>query len=407
MFYTIKSYALLFYLLLIAALMNGCGPDQKDKNLPAKYSIYVLAKDGENYLLQYNTLDSGVLKPTTDGIALDTLKMGRSLVVSNHCYYYLNSKTALFSKYKVVGATLKVISALPVKDFTIENFTWLKGDTLLLTGLNLPGYNQAEYMLVNTALMKVIKRGTLDIPRPAGHFETMSLGFTEKRGDRLLIGHTYHASQDIYNFGTSDTLYVSELRYPEMDLISISKDTRSTYPGGQNTVQSYSSLDENGNYYFISCPGIALGNRPELPSAIFSIKKGAVAPDKNYFFNLSASKIQNHVYGMWSLAANKVIVRTERKDLFKGLNDHYKTAHFEYYVLDLRTKAIQKLDLPLDRGTRKQCVIVQGNVAYIAISSAKDGNYIWKYTIADGVLKRGLRLTDDTDFILRIDTLGK
>jgi len=404
---TSKKYLSVVYFITITLFIIGCGGIQKDKNKPANYSLYVLAKDGKNYLMQDATLDSGVLKPEAEGISLDTLRMGRSLIIRNHSYYYLNSKTSQFTKYNVSGGTLKILASLSLRNFTIENYNWLQGDTLLLTGLNLPGYNQPEFVMVSTTDMKVIKRGNLALPAPSGKFVTMSIGFTEKRPNSLLIGYTYHASQGIYNFGTSDTLYVSELQYPAMKLTSTAKDNRSTYPGGQNTVQSCTFLDEKGDYYFISCPGIALGNRPELPSGIFRIKKGETAPDRNYFFNISASSIHNHVYGMWWLGADKVIVRTERRDLFKGLNDHYKTAHFEYHVLNLQTKAIQKLNLPLDKGTRKQCVIVQGNTVYIAISSAKDGNYIWNYKVSDHTLKRGLKLTDDTDFILRIDTLGK
>ena len=143
----------------------------------------------------------------------------------------------------------------------------------------------------------------------------------------------------------------------------------------------------------------------EIKSGIFRIKKDQSVID-NYFFNISESIIKNHAYGMWPLGGNKAIIRTERKDLFKDLNDHYKVAQFEFYVLDLQTKVIKKLNLPLDKGTRKQCVIVQNGIAYIAINSAKEGNFIWLYDIQKESLKKGLQLAGNTDYILRIDTLG-
>ena len=399
----IKAVFSFLYVFIIILLATGCADKKKD--VQANYSLYVLAKDGTNHMIQTNTLDSGMLKPEADGISLETVQMDRNIIVKNHNYYYLDPRTASFSKFKIGSNLMKTSSAVQLQDFTIENFSWLKGDTLLLTGLNISGYNQPKFVLLNTANMEVIAKGDLDIPKPSGKFGTMSLGFVEKRNDQIFIGYTYHVSQDISNFETSDTLYVSQLRYPQMNLLNTEKDTRSTYPGGQNTVQPSSFSNDKGDYYFITCPGIAMGNRPEIKSGIFRIKKDQSVID-TYFFNISESIIKNHAYGMWYLGGNKAIIRTERKDLFKDLNDHYKVAQFEFYVIDLQTKAIKKLNLPLDKGTRKQCVIVQNGIAYIAVNSAKEGNFIWLYDIQKDSLKKGLQLAGNTDYILRIDTLG-
>lgn len=191
-----------------------------------------------------------------------------------------------------------------------------------------------------------------------------------------------------------------------MIAIKTAKDTRSNYPGGINTIQPYSFNNEQHNYYFMTCPGIALGNRPELPSSIMRIKATEDTPDRDYFFNLSASITSNHAYGMWYLGHNKVIIRSERKDLFNGLGDHYSTAHFEFYVADLASKTLKKLTLPLDKGTRRECVIVNEDMAYISVNSSAEGNFIWIYDIKTGELKKGLQLAGNTDFIMRIDKLN-
>ena len=261
--------------------------------------------------------------------------------------------------------------------------------------------------MIQTGDMKIIKEGFLDIPVPSGRFTSLSTGFTELRKDKLFIGYTYHQQLSSYDYTTSDTLYVATFSYPEMKRLNIQKDTRSTYPGGTNTVQPYSFNDEQGNFYFMTCPGIALGNRADLPTGIFRIKAGQDLLDKDYFFNISGSIINNHAYGMWYLGNNQAIIRSERKDLFKGLNDHYSTAHFEFHIIDLSGKVLKKLDLPLDKGTRRACVIVKGDTAYISINSTKEGNYIWLYNIKTGVLKKGLQLAGNTDFMMRIDDLKK
>lgn len=372
-----------------------------------KYSIYILAKDGKEYLLQSNSLDKGLLIPEQEGTELNSTEITRSVIVKNGYYYHLNRKKRAFVKYKLDNKSLVEVASVPLKDFSIENFYWKGPDTLLLTGLNVPDFSQVKYAIINTAKMTQIATGNMDIPLPSGRFDNMSVGFVELRNQKLFVGYTYHQQLSASNYTTSDTTYVTTLNYPQMTAIKTDKDTRSTYPGGINTIQPYAFNDEQDNYYFMTCPGIALGNRPELPTAIMRIKSGSDHPDEDYFFNLSASASHNHAYGMWYLANNKVIIRSERKDLFKGLGDHYSTPHFEFYVADLISKTVHKLDLPLDKGTRRQCVLVNKDIAYISVNSATEGNYVWLYHIKTGELKKGLQLGGTTDFIMRIDELTR
>ncbi|MFW0718528.1 hypothetical protein [Pedobacter sp. N23S346] len=390
-------------LVIIAFLAMGYGCKSKSDH-QAKYSLYILAKDGKEYLLTQNTLEHGIIKPEASGVVLDGKDMDRDVFVKNGFFYHLNRKTALFSKFFIESGLLKTSGALTLKDFSIENFNWVNQDTLLLTGLNLSGYNQTKYALIEIKTMKVIAAGNLQTDHPSGKFSTQSIGFVEKRKNQLFVGYTYHAPQGISNYFTSDTFYVAEIAYPVMKKIKTEKDVRSTYPGGQNTIQSYGFVDQHSDYYFMSCPGIALGNRPEMPTGIFRIKTNEDRIDQHYFFDISA-KLKNHAYGMWYLGGNKAIIRAERKDLYKDLNDHYSTAHFEFYIIDLQTQSAKKLNLPLDKGTRRECVIVEGNTAYISVNSTTEGNFIWLYNIKTGTLKKGLQLAGDTDFIMRIDRL--
>jgi hypothetical protein len=394
-----------FFPVIFAFCLLSCRQGNNSDQKEAKYSLYILAKDGKEYMLTSNTLASGVLKPETEGAYLDPKDMDRDVFVKDGFFYHLNRKTNRFSKFKLENGKLVTAGFLDIKDFSIDNFNWIGKDSLLLSGLNISGYNHSKYTFINTVKMEVLAQGDMKIPAPFGKYTTLSIGFVEKKENVLLVGYTYHAAQGVSSYLTSDTLYVSELSYPQMKLISTQKDTRSTYPGGINTIQSYNFKDNQGNYYFQSCPGIALGNHPDLPTGIFRIKANEKKIDPKYFFNISDSKIQNHAYGMWYLGGNKAIIRSERKDLFKGLGDHYSTAHFEFYVLNLITQSVTKLNLPLDKGTRRECVIVEGDTAYISVNSTKEGNYIWLYNIKTGELRKGLQLGGDTDFIMRIDRL--
>lgn len=388
--------------LCFALVLTGC---EKKTIKNADYSLYILAKDGKEYLITENSLDSGLVKPEEQDILLDSKNMDRDVFVKNGFFYRLNRKTALFSKFFIDKGRLKIQASIKLPGFSIENQTWLNKDTLLLTGLNLTGYNQPKYVTIAVKDVSIITEGNLPIQRPSGKFTTQSIGIVKLKKDKLFVGYTFHVSQNISNYATSDTLYFSELSYPSMKWIKTDKDTRSTYPGGQNTIQSYSFIDDKQDFYFMSCPGIALGNRPEIPTGIFRVKAAGDKLDPNYFFNISAA-VKNHAYGLWYLGGNQAIIRAERKDLFKGLNDHYSTAHFEFYILNLETQTVKKLDLPLDKGTRRECVIVKGDTAYISVNSTKEGNFIWLYNIKTGTLKKGLQLGGDTDFIMRIDRLN-
>jgi len=407
MYKSAKHAVRFFTLLTLLFCHSSCEQKAADTGAESEYiySIYVLGKDGKEFITEVPALDTGVLYPEKEGTEVDMKTIDRDIIVKDGFYYRLNWKNSLFTKYKISEHQLVKVAAVEVRGFSIENFKWIGGDTLLLTGLQTPGFDKAKYIRMKTGNLSIIDKGDIEIPAASGRFSSMSIGFAERQGKRLLVGYTYHQQLGSSNYTTSDTTYTTTLNYPEMKVVHTDKDTRSTYPAGINTVQSYTFYDEQEDFYFMTCPGIALGNRPDLPTAIFRIKKGANGTDKNYFFNISGSAIQNHAYGLWYLGNGKAIIRSERKDLYKGLGDHYSTAHFEFYLLDLQTKAVQKLGLPLDKGTRRECVIVSKDVAYIAVNSTKEGNYIWVYDIKTGALKKGMQLVGDTDFIMRIDRL--
>lgn len=397
-----KPYSILTILMLMVCL-SACKNSSSTSGQPQKYSLHILDMSGKEYILATDDLDAGSINPE-DATEVLPDSVSRDIIVKGGFYYHLARKSDVFTKYNLHDKKLTAVSKLQLKDFDLENFSWVGKDSLLLSGLN-HDFNAGKYYLINTKSMSIIGSGLLGIEKPKGKFVTTSIGFVKKRNDTLFVGYTFHPPMRNGTFTTSDTIYVSRLAYPSMKSIGIEKETRSTYPAGVNNVQTNEFTDEKADFYFMSCPGIAMGNRPELPTAIFRIKSQGAQIDKNYLFNIS-SLVGNHAYGLWYLGNGKAIVRSERKDLFKGLADHYSTPHFEFYLLDIdKQKVIKKLDLPLDKGTRKDCVIVNGDMVYIAVNSETDGNYIWNYNLKTDKLTKGLRLGGVTAFIVRLDKL--
>ncbi|MDR6735862.1 MULTISPECIES: DUF4374 domain-containing protein [Sphingobacterium] len=393
----------LFLSLLLLHLVISCGTDDGEQNAAGKYSLYTMNKDLSNTILTTNTVDSGNLTISKNGIDVSTKLFDRSIIVKDKHFYFL--RAGKFRKYTLESNGLKGIAQLAMQDQHIENINWLDRDTLLLFTSDNKTNRRLWIYKIAVHDFKINQQQEIKLPSAAADFNILSVGFGTVHQQQLLVGYTFNKVINETDFTTIDTLYVATLDKATLRLKNIQKDIRSTYPGGVNTVQSYSFHDENGNFYFMSCPGIALGNSPSKPTAIFRIDSNSTHINPTYFLNLTA-KTHNHAYGMWYLGNNQAIVRSERRDRYTDFSDHHSTYQFEYYVVDLISQTTTKLNLPFDKGTRKESVLVENGKAYITIDDAKDQHQVWVYDITSKNIQVGLTLDQATDFIVRIDRLN-
>lgn len=391
---------------LIAVLLghSGCRDNTTATDADTlRYSLYIMDKEGNEYLVPVSSLEKDTVIPEEKGIKLDLQQMQRDLIMRDgYCY---RKSGELFHKYKITDKALVPAGTMKLEDFYVCNYLWLHKDTLLLITID-KSSQHTKYAKVYVPEMQLVQTAPLDIPPPFGNYSFISVGVSYLKNDRLFLGYAYHFhdTKDLYT--TGDTSYLAVVKYPEMRVLTILKDTRSIYPGNENTIEPGSFTDEKGDFYFLACPGVAMGNHPTKPTGLYRILKDENKLDSSYFFNISASQIQNHAYSIYYIGNEKAIIRNERKDLFSSWNDHWKVPHFEFYVLDLQTQQVTKLALPLDKGTRRQCVLQEGNKVYISINSDKEGNYIWIYNLEDNSLTKGLHITGNSDFILRMDKVN-
>lgn len=399
-----KSSALLC-LAVLAVLLNNSGCDDKNTSTGTDtlcYSLYIMDKEGNEFLVPVASLEKDSIVPEETGIKLDLQQMQRDLIVRDgYCY---RKSGDLFHKYRITEKALVPSGTVKLEDFYVYNYLWLHQDTLLLIAID-KSSQQVKYAKVYTPEMQLVQTAPMDIRPPFGKYSFISVGVSYLKNDRLFVGYAYHfhGAKDLYT--TGDTSYVAVLKYPEMRVLNVIRDTHSTYPGNENTIEPGSFADENGDFYFIASPGVAMGNHPTKPTGIYRIKKDDTTLDSSYFFDISSSPVNNHAYSIYYIGNGKAIIRNERKDLFTSWNEHWKVPHFEFYVLDLKTHQVTKLALPLDKGTRRQCVLWEGNNVYISINSDKEGNYIWIYNLKDGSLTKGLKIGGNSDFILRMDKM--
>jgi len=142
-------------------------------------------------------------------------------------------------------------------DQHIENINWLNNDTLLLFTSDNKTNRRLWYTKIAVNAFNIIQQQEVILPSAAPNFNIISIGFSTIHQQQLLVGYTFNKIINETDFTTIDTLYVATFDKTTLHLKGIQKDTRSTYPGGINTVQSYSFNDEEGNYYFMAYSSIS------------------------------------------------------------------------------------------------------------------------------------------------------
>ncbi|MDR6342801.1 hypothetical protein HNQ91_005888 [Filimonas zeae] len=366
----------------------------------------VMCNDNKQYIIQTDSLDGGTAYPVQDGVpVVSPPRIWYYLTVKEGYYYFVNSLSHYFVKNTIINNQFTAVDSVLLPGFKYpDNCVFYTPDSILIVNSNIPP-GIKKYARINVHTMKAVV-DDVPIPGPQPPFNYLSVGLVKIRPPYCWFGYTYHYQNEVNGYGSSDTVYLAQTSYPGMQLQQITKDARSTYPGNVNTAQQNTFDDEKGNFYFLSCPGIVRGANPTQPTAIYRIKAGEQTPDSSYFFNISASAVHNHAYGLWYIGNNEAILRSERKDLFATFEEHYKVPHIEYYVINLQTQAVQKLNLPLDRGSSRTCVLAEGEKVYISVNDGKGGNDIWIYNTHTKAVTKGLHLAGPVDYIVRLEKLN-
>lgn len=330
----------------------------------------------------------------------------REYIQKDGFFYRLSPRNKVLSKYALQGSDLVVIDSVQLKNSSLETFVWKESHQLLIVCREDIGdrQSQARIYQVDTEVMKIGKEGTVVLPFASAEYWALHIGLVEWEQDRLWLAYSFFKSQGKYGYTTSDTSYYATIDDSTYQIESIQKEVRSTYPGGYNVIQSYSFKDEQGDYYFMTNPGIALGNNVKLPTAIFRKKSGSHEVDSTYMINVS-KEIGNHAYGMWYAGKDKVVIRNEQKHLYTDFSNYHAVYQFEYRIVDLRSGKIEKIPVPLDKGTQKQNVWSDGRYIFIAIDDKYDEHRVWKYDMQTKEVAKGIKLPMTTNYIVRMDYL--
>lgn len=395
-----KILRLLSLLAVGAALsFSSCSKDPDDTEAPVTTTdqfaiVGGIENPAASYLLSAGSLTTGSVTAAGNGAEIT----GWSRLFKNGYYYILNNNK--LTKNTFDNKTLTPTAELAVTGNALNAY-WLDDATLLIAGGTSTAVNPImNYTIVNVENMSITKTGSFG-QQPLGPTDkALYLSACVLRGSKLYVGYTIFKS----TWTSNDTSYLASADYPSMNNVKITKDIRSTYPGSFASIMP-STIKYNNDIYMITNPGDRWGVNPDKPAAIFRLKNGEDAFATDYFWDLSAISDGNReYYGLWDLGNGKGITRVGRKDLLTTFTDYTTKDVFEYYVIDVVNKTRTKLNLPLDRVVLTSPVWVEGGKAYIAISSATEGHFVWTYDIATGSLTKGLEIkgTDNVTWLSRL-----
>lgn len=389
----------------VSAVLFSCNPIPS-KKIDPRFVFCLFNKDeSPTSFLLVNDLnaenDASVQIPLSTSLIQE-----REYIQKKGCFYRLSDRTKVFSKYQIQGDALVLIDSVQMKDRDFETVTWKDEDNLIaVSRLNMQGKKaRARIYQINTKDMHIVKEDTISLPFANEEYSALHVGLVDFEGDNLWLAYSFFKSIGKYGHTTSDTSYYATVDYETFKPSNIQKETRSTYPGGYNIIQSYSFRDERGDYYFMTNPGIALGNNVKLPTAIFRKRKGTQTVDEDFMINISET-INNHAYGIWYVGEGKAVIRNEQKELYTDFSNHHSVYQFEYRLVDLKTGTIEKIPLPLDKGTQKENVWSDKEDIYIAIDDSNDEHRVWKYNLSTRTVSKGIELPNTTNFTVRLDYL--
>lgn len=411
MFKTVHFYTLLLATALFAGL-SSCSEEKETinpaetidpietidtvKNNQEKYAVWLQIGSWPNttqYILGTNSLTEGSINLTGMGAEV-TGRSAYGIITKDGFYYYYNTTTGRFSKFKYEKDLYNSILEVPYTHMAdVGGFTWIDSKTLFLVGLN-GDQNKIHYSVVNTETLKMTN-GILDTPAIPASAKYIHLGSVEYAEGKVFVqyGHSNDwpaAWERKVNIGVVD---FATLKY-EKTLT----DNRSAGPGTNKLWLSSSFVDDSGNTYFAT--NVEWSNLKDgTPSAIYRIKAGTTELDASYFHDKAS--IGYDAVGLWYIGKNQAILKYIDTAV-KG-----STHLYAFAVFNLETGKITKklTDIPHDNDAYIQNLIIEDGKVYLITNAETGKDYVYNYDIATGTVKTGMEMIGGYDYILRLDKM--
>lgn len=295
----------------VALLLSACNSsDDGGGNKPnpnngndgsAKYVLAVKSfassdKNKADYLLTSKDISKGELNLSGNGLEQDgTFRY--YLTTDNKFYSFLygrNEQSALDTYSLNKNGELTEGTKTNIE--TMQVFTPIKNDIFMISESRSASSKLAKWFRYDTKSSQIVSEGEINTEelanKPNGEFAFFTWANLFDN-NKILLPYMNIEGVGFPGFGTSypDEAEIAIYSYPEMKLQKIIRDDRISTIGKYLT--NAISVDEKGDAYAFSPSARFAVNKDRSkrilstkPSAIVRIKKGTMAFDNNYFFNI-------------------------------------------------------------------------------------------------------------------------
>lgn len=398
MFKRFNFYSFLI-LFVSATLITSCSDDEKTpdpvENTQDKYAVWLQIGSWPNttqYILGANSLTEGSINLEGMGAEV-TGRSAYGIITKDGFYYYYNTTTGRFSKFKYENDLYNTVLEVPYTHLSdVGGFTWIDDKTLFLVGTD-GDQQHIHYSVVNIETLKMTN-GVLDAPAVPSDAKYYNLGNVEYTNGKVFI--QYGFSND-WPTPWKNKVYMGVVDYATLKYQKTLEDSRSAGPGTNKLWLSSSFVTESGDAYFAS--NVEWSNLATKQSAIYRIKKGTTDFDASYIVDQSTIGYQG--VGLWYIGGNLAI--------YKYIDPASTSAThiYAFGVMNLETgKITRKLsEVPNDNDAYMQNIIVEDGKVYMITNAETGKDFVYIYDIAAGTVKTGLEMIGGYDYILRLDKM--
>lgn len=229
--------------------------------------------------------------------------------------------------------------------------------------------------------------------------ELSALDWPDYTGMRIRDNHvylTYYLKNPVtYATVYTDTAYVAVYSYPELELITVSKDSR-TGPAGAWNTDCGILLDEKGDLYTMSATAVANGFSQSTKEAAFlRIRKGENGFDPDYYFNIEEATgglkpAHIRYVGNGRVYAEVSTVKNQ---------EQWKDVDLKVCIIDLYNRTVTDVpQIPLHDGNggRSFTALVQGGQVYHPVT-LPEGTFIYRTDVENATAVKGAEV--ETTFV--------
>lgn len=268
-------------------------------------------------------------------------------------------------------------------------------DDKSMMGMEIPANSQSgdqiTFYTVDINSVSITNRATSSI-KPISNLDWPSITGLCKSEDNVYV--TYFPLNP-QNFETkyTDTMYVAVFSYPDMQLKTLMKDTRTGPAGAWNAFNGIFKV-ESGDMYVMSNTAMSNGYSQSTQDAAFlRIPKGQTYFD-DYYFNFqekSGGLKPAHI----KYIGNGLVFAEVSTLNPQTVADRWGDKSLKCSIIDLNNKTITDVDgIPIHNGNggRRFSALVDGEYVYCPITTS-EGTYIYQVNVNTAKAEKGAKIS--------------